>query len=131
MVNDSQSWCISALQLKRVFHILSAGVFDRPVFGSRRSLNSSVSYHRTKRPFAHRAGQPVRWPNFSDYRPQLAAFYRPSGYQPAWLPDAEPTPQAIELIKILQAAAQYKRQAMHLFYRLAGLVRCRPLRLSR
>ena len=46
----------------------------------------------------------LRWPNFSDYRPQLATFYRPSGYQPAWVRDGEPTPQAIELIKILQDA---------------------------
>ena len=48
----------------------------------------------------------LRWPNFSDYRPQLATFYRSSGYQPAWVRDGEPTTQAVELIRILEDADQ-------------------------
>ena len=46
----------------------------------------------------------LRWPNFSDYRLHLTNFYRPSGYRLAWIRDGEPTPQAIELIGILQDA---------------------------
>lgn len=46
----------------------------------------------------------LRWPNFSDYRSQLADFYRPSGYELAWVRDGEPTTQAVELIQILQDA---------------------------
>lgn len=48
----------------------------------------------------------LRWPNFSDYRLHVTNFYRPSGYKPAWIRDGEPTPQALELIKILQDADQ-------------------------
>src|SRR5580692_8130803 len=46
----------------------------------------------------------LRWPDFSDYRVHLTNFYRPSGYNLAWIRDGEPTPQAIELIGILQDA---------------------------
>ena len=48
----------------------------------------------------------LRWPNFSDYRSQLISFYRPAGYQPAWLRNGEPTSQAMELIHILQDAGR-------------------------
>ena len=44
----------------------------------------------------------LRWPNFSDYRSQLASFYRPSGYTLAWVRDGKPTSQAVELVQILQ-----------------------------
>jgi L,D-transpeptidase YcbB len=46
----------------------------------------------------------LRWPDFSDYRQHLTNFYRPSGYRLAWIRDGEPTPQAVELIRILQDA---------------------------
>jgi len=46
----------------------------------------------------------LRWPNFSDYEPQLESFYGPSGYKPEWLRDGKPTAQAIELIQALQNA---------------------------
>jgi murein L,D-transpeptidase YcbB/YkuD len=48
----------------------------------------------------------LRWPNFTDYRTHLINFYRPTGYKPAWLRDGQPTPQALELIKILEDADQ-------------------------
>jgi L,D-transpeptidase YcbB len=48
----------------------------------------------------------LRWPDFSDYRIHLTNFYRPAGYKPAWISDGAPTPQALELIKILQDADQ-------------------------
>ncbi|MGC2402404.1 MAG: L,D-transpeptidase family protein [Acidobacteriaceae bacterium] len=44
----------------------------------------------------------LRWPNFSDYRSHLIDFYRPSQYRLAWVRDGQPTPQAGELIQILQ-----------------------------
>jgi L,D-transpeptidase YcbB len=46
----------------------------------------------------------LRWPNFSDYRSLLTSFYRPSGYNLAWVRDGEPTAQALELIQTLQGA---------------------------
>ncbi len=46
----------------------------------------------------------LRWPNFSDYRSQLAAFYRPAGYTLAWVRDGQPTAQAVELISVLEDA---------------------------
>ena len=53
----------------------------------------------------------LRWPNFSDYRLQLTNFYRPSGYKAAWIRDDQPTPQALELIRILQDADREGLQA--------------------
>jgi L,D-transpeptidase YcbB len=53
----------------------------------------------------------LRWPEFSDYRSHLTNFYRPSGYKPAWIHDGEPTPQALELIQILQDADREGLQA--------------------
>jgi murein L,D-transpeptidase YcbB/YkuD len=46
----------------------------------------------------------LRWPNFSDYRSQLASFYRPSGFTLAWVQGGKPTTQAVELIRVLQDA---------------------------
>jgi murein L,D-transpeptidase YcbB/YkuD len=46
----------------------------------------------------------LRWPDFSDYRSQLAGFYRSSGYTLAWVRDGKPTGQAVELIGVLQDA---------------------------
>jgi L,D-transpeptidase YcbB len=46
----------------------------------------------------------LRWPNFSDYQLHLTNFYRPYGYEPAWIRDGQPTTQAIELIEIFQNA---------------------------
>jgi L,D-transpeptidase YcbB len=48
----------------------------------------------------------LRWPNFSDYRSQLVNFYRPSNYQLAWINDGHPTPQALEIIQILENAGR-------------------------
>ena len=48
----------------------------------------------------------LRWPDFSDYRLHVTNFYRPSGYKLAWIRDGQPTPQALELIKIFQDADQ-------------------------
>jgi murein L,D-transpeptidase YcbB/YkuD len=46
----------------------------------------------------------LRWPNFFDYRLQLETLYRRSGYAPVWLHKGHPTPQALEMISILQKA---------------------------
>ncbi|WP_158792607.1 murein L,D-transpeptidase [Granulicella sp. L60] len=56
----------------------------------------------------------LRWPDFSDYKTHLTNFYRPTGYKLAWISGApsngQPTPQAIELINILQDA---DREGLH------------------
>ena len=46
----------------------------------------------------------LRWPNFSDYRVHVDNFYRPSAYALAWIHDGQPTPQSVEVIRILQEA---------------------------
>lgn len=46
----------------------------------------------------------LRWPDFPDYQSRLQTFYGPSGYKPAWLRDGKPTPQGLELIRILKDA---------------------------
>jgi murein L,D-transpeptidase YcbB/YkuD len=46
----------------------------------------------------------LRWPDFSNYRSQLAGFYHRSGYTLAWVRDGKPTSQAVELIQVLQDA---------------------------
>ena len=48
----------------------------------------------------------LRWPDFSDYKAHLDNFYRPSGYELAWIRDRKPTTQALELIRIFQDADQ-------------------------
>jgi murein L,D-transpeptidase YcbB/YkuD len=46
----------------------------------------------------------LRWPDFSDYKEHLAAFYEPAGYAPAWLQGGQPTPQALALIRQYEEA---------------------------
>jgi L,D-transpeptidase YcbB len=46
----------------------------------------------------------LRWPDFSDYKEHLAAFYEPAGYVPAWLQGGQPTPQALALIRQFEEA---------------------------
>ena len=46
----------------------------------------------------------LRWPNFSDYRLQVETLYQRSGYAPVWIRNGSPTPQALEMISILQQA---------------------------
>jgi murein L,D-transpeptidase YcbB/YkuD len=46
----------------------------------------------------------LRWPDFSDYRSPVQAFYESSNYSPAWVRDNQPTPQAREMIEALQHA---------------------------
>lgn len=46
----------------------------------------------------------LRWPDFSNYRTQLTSFYRPFGFEPAWVRDGQPTAQAVALVEILQDA---------------------------
>jgi L,D-transpeptidase YcbB len=48
----------------------------------------------------------LRWPDFSDYRKHLEAFYGPVGYDLAWLNQGQPTPQASAVIQVLQQADQ-------------------------
>ena len=46
----------------------------------------------------------MRWPDFTDYRKHLRNFYAPRAYAPAWLANGRPTPQAMAVIAILDAA---------------------------
>jgi murein L,D-transpeptidase YcbB/YkuD len=46
----------------------------------------------------------MRWPDFTDYRKHLRNFYAPRGYEPAWVANGRPTPQALAVIALLDAA---------------------------
>ncbi len=41
----------------------------------------------------------LRWPDFTDYRADVARFYEPIGYSPAWFRDGKPSPQALAVIE--------------------------------
>jgi murein L,D-transpeptidase YcbB/YkuD len=46
----------------------------------------------------------LRWPDFSDYRAQVANFYDSGGFVPAWLDRNGPTQQAQTVIDVLKQA---------------------------
>jgi L,D-transpeptidase YcbB len=46
----------------------------------------------------------LRWPDFTDYLAHVQKFYDSTGYQPAWVQGTKPTPQALEMIKALEAS---------------------------
>jgi murein L,D-transpeptidase YcbB/YkuD len=46
----------------------------------------------------------LRWPDFSDYRAQVAMFYTAGGYAPAWSNAGKPTPQALAMIDAFKHA---------------------------
>ena len=48
----------------------------------------------------------LRWPDFSDYRLHVQNFYQPSGYAVAWLRNGQPTPQALAITSLLEAAVE-------------------------
>lgn len=52
----------------------------------------------------------LRWPDFTDYREQVRAFYQQAGCALAWTIDGRPTTQALSLISVLQDAA---RKGLH------------------
>jgi murein L,D-transpeptidase YcbB/YkuD len=53
---------------------------------------------------ANGADKDLRWPDFTDYRDQVAAFYDPAGYALAWSRSGTPTAQALAVIAQLQQA---------------------------
>jgi murein L,D-transpeptidase YcbB/YkuD len=46
----------------------------------------------------------LQWPNFSDYGPFVKQFYEEAGYKLGWSRDGKPTPQALEMIALLENA---------------------------
>jgi murein L,D-transpeptidase YcbB/YkuD len=46
----------------------------------------------------------LRWPDFSDYRTQVAKFYDSAGFVPVWLSNNGPTQQAQTVIDVLKQA---------------------------
>jgi len=48
----------------------------------------------------------LRWPDFSDYEKHLQKFYDSYGYSLVWVRGMEPTPQARQVIAVLQDADQ-------------------------
>lgn len=46
----------------------------------------------------------LRWPDFSDFKNEVAAFYASTGYEPVWTRDGSITPQAMALIDVLKHA---------------------------
>ena len=48
----------------------------------------------------------LQWQNFSDYQKYVKEFYDAGNYQLEWTRGGKPTPQALEMIAILQSAAE-------------------------
>ena len=48
----------------------------------------------------------LRWPNFSDVRPQVASFYAAGGNTLAWVDGGKPTSQALAMIQQFKQATQ-------------------------
>src|ERR1043165_8183710 len=46
----------------------------------------------------------MRWPDLTDHRKHRRNFYAPRAYEPAWVANGRPTPQALAVIAILDAA---------------------------
>jgi murein L,D-transpeptidase YcbB/YkuD len=46
----------------------------------------------------------LQWPNFSDYGRFVKEFYEEAGYKLGWSRDGKPTPQALEMIALLENA---------------------------
>lgn len=46
----------------------------------------------------------MHWPKFADHIASVKEFYEETGYKLAWSQNGKPTPQAIELIRILEQA---------------------------
>lgn len=46
----------------------------------------------------------MQWPNFGDHVSSVKEFYEETSYRLAWSHNGKPTPQALELIRILQEA---------------------------
>ena len=46
----------------------------------------------------------LRWPDFTDYANDVAKFYESNGYSLWWVRAMEPTPQARQIIALLQRA---------------------------
>lgn len=46
----------------------------------------------------------LRWPDFSDYRQRVAKFYETNASSLRWVDNLQPTPQALGVVKVLQAA---------------------------
>ena len=46
----------------------------------------------------------MQWPNFADHIASVKEFYEETGYKLAWSQNGKPTPQALELIRILKEA---------------------------
>ena len=48
----------------------------------------------------------LEWPNFSDYGASPKEFYEEAGYRLGWIRGGRPTPQALEMIALLENAAE-------------------------
>ena len=48
----------------------------------------------------------LRWPNFSDYGKHLQKFYDSYGYALPWVRGMEPSPQALQIIALIQQAEE-------------------------
>ncbi len=46
----------------------------------------------------------MQWPNFADHVSSVREFYEETSYRLAWSHNGKPTPQALELIRILEEA---------------------------
>ena len=48
----------------------------------------------------------LQWPNFSNHSASVKKFYDQTGYKLGWIQGSQPTPQALELIQIIEDAQE-------------------------
>jgi len=93
--------------LVAVFLTLSPGPLSNPA-AAHQSENaaqgSSQSAVQIREIIASGNLPDLRWPDFSDYKPHLNAFYEPSGYSLAWVRQAQASNQARAMIEVLKHA---------------------------
>ena len=46
----------------------------------------------------------LKWPNFTDFRPDVQALYQSTQFSPAWIHGGQATPQALAMIAIIQGS---------------------------
>jgi murein L,D-transpeptidase YcbB/YkuD len=87
--------CIAFLSLAICLPALAQTITIPPATPAARALEPLVEVSRLEE---------MRWPDFTDYRKHLRNFYAPRAYEPAWVVNGRPTPQALAVIAILDAA---------------------------
>src|SRR6184192_1304583 len=87
--------CIAFVTLAFCLSILAQTITIPPATPVAKAIEPLVEVSRLEE---------MRWPDFTDYRKHIRNFYAPRGFEPAWVANGKPTPQALGVIALLDAA---------------------------